>query len=337
MRAILVEQGGGPEMLTVRELPDPVPEYGEVLVRVRAAGVNRRDVWVRRGQFGIPAAGLVPGSDAAGDIAAVGPGVAGWQVGDRVVVYPGTNCGRCEACRSGRTNCCPQFSPTNGSYAELMAVPVARLASMPSGITYEEAATVGVPYLTAEEAWLRAGAQPGQVAVIWAATGGLGVAAVQLARLRGMRVLAVTRDEDKAERLQRECAPETLLWDGRSSLAAEVERRTGGLGADVVFDPLGAGTFGQSIGMARRGGVVVTVGTTTGSRVELELREVFTKRLTILGSYLGTGGRLPRLLGLFSRGGLTPVIDRTLPLEEAAEAHRALEGGQVFGNVVLTP
>ncbi|MDA8199844.1 MAG: zinc-binding dehydrogenase [Thermaerobacter sp.] len=337
MRAILVEQGGGPEVLGIRELPDPVPEYGEVLVRVRAAGVNRRDVWVRSGQFGIPAAGLVPGSDAAGDITAVGPGVVGWQVGDRVVVYPGSSCGRCEACRSGRTNCCPQFSPTNGAYAELMAVPVARLAAMPSGITFEEAATVGVPYLTAEEAWLRTGAQPGQVAVIWGATGGLGVAAVQLARLRGMRVLAVTRDEDKAERLQREGAPEALLWDGQHSLAAEVERRTGGLGADVVFDPLGAATFGQSVTMARRGGVVVTVGTTTGSRVELELREVFTKRLTILGAFLGAAGLLPRLLGLFSRGVLTPVTDRAYPLDEAAEAHRALEAGHVFGNVVLTP
>ncbi len=337
MRAILVEQGGGPEVLVIRELPDPVPEYGEVLVRVRAAGVNRRDVWVRRGQFGIPAAGLVPGSDAAGDITAVGPGVVGWQVGDRVVVYPGSSCGRCEACRSGRTNCCPQFSPTNGAYAELMAVPVARLAAMPSGITFEEAATVGVPYLTAEEAWLRTGAQPGQVAVIWGATGGLGVAAVQLARLRGMRVLAVTRDEGKAERLQREGAPETLLWDGQHSLAAEVERRTAGVGADVVFDPLGAATFAQSVAMTRRGGVVVTVGTTTGSRVELELREVFTKRLTILGAFLGAAGLLPRLLGLFSRGVLTPVTDRAYPLDEAAEAHRALEAGQVFGNVVLTP
>ncbi len=337
MRAILVEQGGGPEVLVVRELPDPVPEYGEVLVRVRAAGVNRRDVWVRRGQFGIPRTGLVLGSDAAGDIMAVGPGVVGWQVGDRVVVYPGASCGRCEACRLGRTNSCPQFSPTNGAYAELMAVPVSRLAAMPSGITFEEAATVGVPYLTAEEAWIRARALPGQVAVIWGATGGLGVAAVQLARLRGMRVLAVTRDEDKAERLQREAGAEALLWDGQHSLAAEVERRTAGLGADAVFDPLGAATFGQSVAMARRGGVVVTVGTTTGSRVELELREVFTKRLTIVGAFLGTAGLLPRLLGLFSRGGLTPVIDRAYPLDEAAEAHRALEAGRVFGNLVLTP
>lgn len=337
MRAILVERGGGPEVLIARDLPDPVPEYGEVLVRVRAAGVNRRDVWARRGQFGIGAGGLVPGSDAAGDIAAVGPGVGGWQVGDRVVVYPGVSCGRCESCRSGRTNACPAFSPANGAYAELMAVPATRLAAMPSGITFEEAATVGVPYLTAEEAWIRADTRPGQVAVIWGATGGLGVAAVQLARLRGMRVLAVTRDEDKAERLQREGAQEALLWDGKGSLVAEVERRTGGLGADVVMDPLGAATFGQSVAMARRGGVVVAVGSTTGSRVDLELREVFMKRLTLVGAYLGSAGLLPRLLGLFSRGGLTPVTDRALPLDEAAEAHRQLESGHVFGNVVLTP
>ncbi len=337
MRAILVEQGGGPEVLAVRELSDPVPEYGEVLVRVRAAGVNRRDVWARRGQFGIPASGLVPGSDAAGDITAVGPGVVGWQVGDRVVVYPATSCARCESCRLGRTNACTVFSPASGAYAELMAVPVSRLAAMPSGITFEEAATIGVPYLTAEEAWIRAEARPGQVAVIWGATGGLGVAAVQLARLRGLRVLAVTRDEDKAERLQREGAQETLLWDGKGSLVAEVERRTGGLGADAVLDPLGAATFGQSVAMARRGGVVVAVGSTTGSRAELELREVFTKRLTLVGAFLGGAGLLPRLLGLFSRGGLTPVIDRALPLDEAAEAHRLLESGQVFGNLVLTP
>jgi NADPH:quinone reductase-like Zn-dependent oxidoreductase len=337
MRAILVQQGGGPEVMTIRELPDPVPEYGEVLIRVRAAGVNRRDVWTRRGQFGIPAAGLIPGSDAAGEIVAVGPGVQGWQVGDRVVIYPGEGCGRCEACRSGRTNACPAFRIVDGAYAELMAVAVPRLVPMPSGITFEEAAAVGVPYVTAEEAWLRADTKPGQVAVIWGATGGLGIAAVQLARLRGLRVLAVTRDEAKAERLQREGAHDVLLWDGVADLAPDVLRRTGGLGADIVFDSLGKNTFGQSLTMVRRGGVVVTVGSTTGSRVELELRVVFSKRLTVLGAYLGGMGVLPRILSLFARGALTPVIDRAFALDEAAEAHRTMEAGSFFGNLVLIP
>jgi NADPH:quinone reductase-like Zn-dependent oxidoreductase len=337
MRAVVVVQGGAPDVMQVMDRPDPVPEYGEVLVRVKAAGVNRRDVWSRRGQFGIPAGGLIPGSDAAGAVAAVGPGVTEWQVGDHVVVYPGAGCGRCEPCRLGRSNACSTFHIVDGAYAELMAVPVDRLVPMPSGLTFEEAATVGVPYLTAEEAWLRAGARPGHTAVVWGATGGLGVAAVQLARLRGLRVLAVTRSDGKAERLVREGAHETLVWDGTSSLVDEVVRRTGGFGADVVLDPLGQATFRQSVAMTRRGGVVITVGTTTGSRVEVELREVFMKRLTVLGAYLGGGGLLSRLLGLFARGALTPVIDRVLPLDEAAEAHRMMEASTLFGNLVLTP
>jgi NADPH:quinone reductase-like Zn-dependent oxidoreductase len=338
VKAVVVHQPGGPEVLGVETVLDPEPGPGEVLVAVRAAGVNHRDVWRRQGALGPVVPPGILGSDAAGEVRAIGPGVTGFVVGDRVVVCPGRSCGRCPACLAGQDDACPAFAIAEGAYAELWVAPEDRVVPMPSGITFEEAAAVGIPYMTAEAALLRADSRPGQSLGVWGATGGLGVAAVQLGRLRGLRVIAVTRRADKADRLLREGAHEVVVGDpAADDLAAEVLRRTGGRGADVVFDSVGQASFGQSLAMAARGGVVVTVGATTGGAVGLDLATVFRRRLTVVGGYLGPRGTLMRLLGLFARGALRPVIDTVLPLAEAGEAHRRLEAAQVFGKIVLTP
>lgn len=337
MRAIRVHAPGGPEVLSLDIVERPEPGPGEVQVAVKAAGVNHRDVWMRKGNFGGFPDPVILGSDAAGEVSKVGPGVTGFDVGERVVVNPGMSCGHCQACLSGHDNECIHFHLFDGAYAEHLVVPSNRLVKMPSGLTFAEAAAIGVPYITAEEALVRAGALPGQSIVVWGASGGLGLATVQLAKLRGLRVLAVTRHEVKADKLVREGALDTMVWDGREDLTDQVQRRLGGRGADIVLDSLGSRTFRQSLSMVVRGGTVVTVGATTGGQVDLELGLIFRRRLAVIGIYLGSSGILPRLLALFARGALKPAIDEMLPLEQAAEAHRRMEESQLFGKIILTP
>jgi NADPH:quinone reductase-like Zn-dependent oxidoreductase len=336
MWAVRVKEPGGPETLVWEEVPDPEPGPGQVRIRVRAAGINHRDIWVRQGNFGAFPEPMVLGSDAAGEVDAVGPGVVQWQPKDRVVVNPGLGCGSCVACRAGHDNVCLSYRIMDGAYAEYWVVPEHRLTAMPSGLTFEEAAAIGVPYITAEEAWIRANAMPGETALIWGASGGLGLAALQLAKTRGVRVLAVTRRTEKADRLLREGADDVLIWEG-NDIGDEVRRRTGGMGPDLVLDSLGSATLAQSLAMAARGGRVVTVGATTGGHVDLEAGMIFRRLLTVIGAYMGSSAILPRLLGLFGRGLLKPVIDSTVPLREAAEAHRRMEAADLFGKIILVP
>jgi NADPH:quinone reductase-like Zn-dependent oxidoreductase len=337
MRAIRVHGPGDADVLVLEEVPDPPVGPGDVKIRIRAAGVNHRDVFVRRGSFGGFAEPLIPGSDAAGEVVTVGPGVTEWQPGDRVVVNPNVSCLKCAECLAGRDNACPDFRIWDGAYADTQVVPAHRLVRMPSGLTFEEAAAIGVPYVTAEEALTRAAPLPGQTLVVWGATGGLGLATVQLGRLRGLRVLAITRREALAERLVREGAHEVMVAAPDRDVVAEVERRTGGQGAHVVLDSVGRATFRQSLAMAAKGGVVITVGATSGGEVTLEVGPVFRRRLTILGAYMGHRGILARLLGIFARGELKPVIDEVIPLAEAARAHRRMEAGDLFGKLILVP
>lgn len=336
MKAIVMERPGGPEVLRYQEVATPEPGPGQVRVRVRAAGINHRDLWLRMGQLGTFSPGTIPGSDAAGEVDAVGPGVTNVEVKQRVVINPGLSCGHCLECLRGDQVSCSQFRIYDGTYAEYAVVPATNVVPMPSGLTFAEAASIGIPFVTAEEYLTRANLVPGQTVLVWAATGGLGVATVELAKLRGARVIALTRDPGKAERLRQELrADEVLVWDGSSDLTETVRNLTNGQGVDLAVDSLGSKTFSQSLAATRRGGVVVTVGSTTGGQVTLELGQLFRRRLTVLGAYMGSTAILPRLLSLFARGLLVPVIDHVYPLEQADQAHEQIERGDVFGKVIL--
>jgi NADPH:quinone reductase-like Zn-dependent oxidoreductase len=337
MKAVRVHAPGEAGVLQLEELPDPHPGPGQVAIRIRAAGLNHRDIWVRRGNFGGFAEPLVPGSDASGEVLEVGEGVREWQPADRVVVNPNLSCGHCQECLSGRDNACAEYRIWDGAYADTAVLSADQLVRMPSGLTFEEAAAIGVPYVTAEEALTRAGVLPGQTMVVFGATGGLGVAAIQMGRLRGLRVVAITRREGLADRLQREGAHDVVLLQPGRDVTADVQRRTGGRGADLVIDSVGQATFRQSLAMAARGGTVVTVGATSGGEVSIELGLIFRRRLTVLGCFMGHRGVLPRLLTLFGRGELHPVIDEVIPLAEAARAHRKMEEGDLFGKIILVP
>ncbi len=336
MKAIRIHEPGDIAVMHYEDIDIPQPGVGQVRVRLRAAGVNHRDIWVRRGNFGAFPDPVIPGSDGAGEVDAIGAGVTRWSVGQKVVINPGLSCGACSACLKGDHPACRQFRIFDGTYAEYTVVPEENLVAMPGGLTFAEAASVGIPYVTAEDFLIRANALPGQSLLLWGATGGLGLATLQLAKLRGLRVVAVTRSQSRSEKLRQYGADEVLIYTSGDDLSDAVMSLTHGRGLDIVVDSVGRESFVQSLSSIARGGVLVTVGSTTGGQISFDLGRLFRHRVTLLGAFMGSASILPRIMPLFSRGVLVPVIDNSFPLEQADQAHDQMENQGVFGKLILT-
>lgn len=333
MRAVLQRGFGGPEVLEPGEAPDPRPGKGEVLLKIRACALNHLDLWVRSGAVARPPLPHILGSDVAGEIAE-GPGR-----GRRVVAYPGLPCGSCGECRSGRENRCERFRilgyQVDGGYAERVALPRANLFPAPAGLSWEEAAALPLVFTTAHHALVtRAGLRAGETLLVWAAGSGVGSAAVQLGKHLKARVIATAGSEAKLRSAARLGADE-VVNHRQADVAAEVQRLTGGRGADVVFEHAGAQTWPASLRALARGGRMVTFGVTTGGTGTVDIRALYQRHLSILGTYLGTRKDLAAVLRLVGRKILKPVVDSTYPLERAADAHRKMEKGDHFGKIVL--
>ncbi|HZS41983.1 MAG TPA: zinc-binding dehydrogenase [Polyangia bacterium] len=342
MKAVTLHQHGGPEVLRVEELPEPVAGPGEVRVRVQAVAMNHVDLWVRRGmphlKLRYP---FLLGADVAGVVDALGPGVAGLNVGDEIVVNPGHSCGRCRECLSGRDNLCRHFELMGedrpGGYAEKIVVPSVNVVPRPAGLDAAQAAAVPVTFLTAWQMLTRkAPVHPGDDVLVMAAGSGVGTAAVQIAKLHGARVIATASSDDKLERARALGADETINH-ASGDLVAEVKRLTGKRGVDIVFEHVGAEVWPKVILCAARGGKIVTCGATSGFDARTDLRHVFFRQLEILGSTMAPKGDLYPILAHVAAGRLKPVVDRVMPLVEAAEAHRLLEQRKPFGKLVLVP
>lgn len=343
MKAALFRQHGAPEVLVYEDFPDKVPGPGEVVVRVRACGVNGRDLWTRQGSPNhVVQLPHILGCEIAGDVAALGPGVTGVEIGDRVAVHPGISCGICWACNSGQDNLCPQYtivgsSWAHGGYAELAKVPVANLIPLPQKITYTDAAAVLLVFLTAWHMLVtRAQVRPGEFVLIVAAASGVGTAAVQIAKLCGAYVIAAASTEEKLRRVRELGADATVNYRERD-FAGVARELTGGRGLDCVVETVGKDTWAKSLHSLRRGGRVVTCGTTSGAFVEQDIRYLYRQHLSILGSSMGTHREMRSILDLIGQGKLRPVIHSVLPLREAAEAHRTLAARAQFGKVLLVP
>lgn len=336
MKAVRIHEPGDISVLRYEEVDIPEPGVGEVRVRIRAAGVNHRDIWVRRGNFGAFPDPVIPGSDGAGEVDAIGAGITRWSVGQKVVINPGLSCGTCAACLGGDAPACRKFRIFDGAYAEYAVLPEQNLVAMPGGLTFAEAASIGIPYVTAEDFLVRAHALPGQTMLLWGATGGLGLATLQLAKLRGMRVVAVTRSQSRIDQLRQYGADEVIAYSAGDDISDSVMSLTQGRGLDIVVDSVGRESFAQSLSSVARGGVIVTVGSTTGGQVQFDLGRLFRHRVTLLGAFMGSGSILPRILPLFARGVLVPVIDSSFPLEQADQAHDQMENHGVFGKLILT-
>ena len=340
MKAIVIPRHGGPDVLQYTELPQPEPGPNEVLMRVRACALNHLDLWSRRGlpgiQFPLP---LVPGSDIAGEIAQVGAQAQQVHVGDKVVLSPGVACYQCAACSAGNDNQCRRYTllgyMRNGGCAEYVVAPEVNALPMPAGLSFEEAAAVPLVFLTAWHMLItRAQLKPGEDVLVLGAGSGIGSAAIQIAKLAGARVIATAGSPAKFDKA-RALGADEMIQHGQQDITEEVRRLTGRRGVDVVFEHVGQATWEQSVKSLATGGRLVTCGATTGAAAQTDLRLLFGRQLSLLGSYMGSRGELFHVLKLVAEKKLRPVVDRVLPLAEARAAHELLEKREQFGKVVL--
>ncbi len=342
MKAARIHQHGGPDVLFYEDAPDPPIRADQVLVRVRACALNHLDLWVRQGLPGI----TVPmphilGSDIAGEV--VEAGQLCWRVkpGQRVLLAPGLSCRQCAKCLSGEDNLCARYTvfgnPIDGGNAELIAAPEYAVIPIPDDLKFEEAAAVPLVFLTAWHMLFgRARLQPGEDVLILAASSGVGSAAVQLAKLFHCRVIATAGGEAKIEAALR-LGADHVIDHYRQDIPSEVRRITSGRGVNIVFEHVGAATWSKSLQTLAPGGRVVTCGATTGGDVKLDLRFLFFRQQSALGSFMGTLGELHQVLPFVFRGLVRPVIDRVYPLAEIRAAHERLEHKEQFGKVVVIP
>ena len=341
MQAIVLREHGGPEVLRPEQLPMPEPGPGQVRVRIRAVALNHLDIWVRRGG---PAFHLeYPhrlGSDIVGEVDAAGPGATA-AVGKKVVVQPGLSCGTCAACLGGHDNLCRSYKilgeNTQGGYAEYIVVPEVNLAPYPERLDYPHAAASILTFLTAWQMVVhKARVTPGDVVLVQGAGSGIGVAAIQIAKLYGARVIATASTDAKLARAKQLGADEVINY-ATGDFAAAARALTGKRGVDAVIEHVGGETFVGSIKAVRNGGRIVTCGATAGFHPAIDLRHIFFRQVEILGSTMGSKADLLAVLGHVAAGRLEPVVDRVLPLAQAADAHRVLEDRAAFGKVVLQP
>jgi NADPH:quinone reductase-like Zn-dependent oxidoreductase len=340
MKAVVMHEYGGPEVLRYEDVADPKPRKDQVLVRVRACALNHLDIWVRTGITKSPLP-HIPGSDVAGEIAEVGEYVTGLRAGQRVLLAPMTFCNHCEACTAGRQNECPEYSVlgnrNDGGDCDLVAVPAVNVIPIPDSLGFNEAASVPLVFLTAWHMLVgRAGIRPGQTVLVLGANSGVGIAGIQLAKFFNTTVIATAGDERKAEGA-RKLGADFVIDHYKQKISDEVRRITSKRGVDIVMEHVGKSTWEESLKSLRPTGTLVTCGATTGPDVGMDLRFVYSRQLTILGSYMGTMGELHQVLKHVFSGKLKPVVDRAFPLKEAKAAHEYLEQSQMFGKVVLNP
>jgi len=340
VKAVVFERFGRPDVLELRDLPEPAVRPDEVLVEVRACGLNHLDLWVREGLPGFePEMPHVLGSDIVGVVAKVGEVVRHVSPGQKVLVLPTLSCGVCAACLAGDDQLCRSYDVLgrrrNGGYAERVAVPGVNCLPYPENLSWEEAAAVPLVFLTAWHMLVgRARVRPGDDVLVVGAGSGVGSAAIQVARLHGARVIATAGSAAKLERAKALGAHETIDHSAQD-LAAETRRLTGKKGADVVIEHVGGHVFESAVAALARDGRLVTCGATIGSQVSLNINLLFGRHLTLLGSWMGRRSELVEVLKHVSDGRLKPVVDSVLPLAQAQQAHERIERREHFGKVVL--
>lgn len=341
MRAAVIRSHGDLDDVEVAEVPTPEPGPGEVRVEVRAASLNHVDLWVRRG---LPIETTMPhvgGCDVAGVIDAVGDGVDGELAGTRVVVDPALDYGWYEGEGRGPSFRDPPFrligEHTDGGFAEYAVVPAANCLELPDDVDFASAAAAGLVCVTAWRGLLsRGGLRAGERVVVTGASGGVGTAAVQIARHAGAEVHAVTSGPENVERV-RALGADVVYDRLDGDLRAAMKEGTGGHGIDLALDAVGEAMWKTLASALAVRGRLVSYGATTGAEATVDLRHLFWKQLSFLGTTMGTPAEYREVMRLVFDGALEPVIDRTLPLEEIRAAHEALEAGEVFGKIVVEP
>jgi NADPH:quinone reductase-like Zn-dependent oxidoreductase len=340
MKALLFHQHGGPEVLEYADFPTPEPKPGEVLVRLRAAALNRMDVMVRNGWPGLRLEmPHINGADGAGQIEALGEGVSGFEIGDHVVINPNIGCGKCEFCLAGRDNLCVNWhllgETIRGTYAQYVAVPARQLYKLPAEFDYRKAAAAALVYQTAWHSMVvRGNLQPYETLLIVGAGGGVNTASVQIAKYIGAQVVIVGSDAEKLEKAKAIGADILIDRSKETDWSKAVFLATNKRGVDAVVDNVGI-TFVQSLRALRKGGRLLTVGNSGGPKFEIDNRYIFAKHLTIIGSTMSTITDFNEVMDLIVAGKLKPILDSTFPLQDAAAAQERLWRNENFGKITL--
>jgi len=341
LKAILFDQHGGPEVLRYGEFATPQPGPGEVQIRLRAAALNRLDLWVRQGWRGLKLEyPHIPGADGAGEIAALGEGVTDVELGTRVVINSNISCAECEYCRAGKENMCRQWQllgeTMRGTYAEFVIVPHTNVLPLPESIDDRTAAAAGLVFHTAWHSLIdRGGLQPGESVLVVGASGGVNTASIQIAKYQGAKVYVVGSNAQKLALAESLGADVCIDRSKTEDWSKAVYQATGRQGVDVVVDNVGAGSMPFSLRAVRVGGRILTVGNTAGPKFEIDNRLIFAKHVSILGSTMGTQRDFAQVMQLIFSGKLKPALDRQFPLAEAASAQMRLATGKQMGKITL--
>jgi alcohol dehydrogenase len=325
MKAAVIEKQGGAENIVWRDWPNPVPAADQVLVRVRACGLNHLDIFVRRGMPGMPVPmPFISGGDIAGEVAAIGSGVKGFAIGNRVVLNPSTPGGM-------------MGEQIQGGMAEYAVAPASHVIKLPDSVSFLEAACLPVAYGTAEHMLnVRGKVKAGELVLVLGASGGVGNACVQIAKHVGATVIAATGGADKAERL-RELGADHVIDYRAEDFSAAAWRISGKRGVDLVVNFTGGNTWAPSLRTLRKDGRLVTCGATAGYEAVTDIRYVWIRELNIIGCDGWSTEGIRKMVDGVAEGWLTPVISQVLPMSEAARAERLMEERRIFGKVILEP
>jgi NADPH:quinone reductase-like Zn-dependent oxidoreductase len=339
MKAAIIHEFGGPEVLRYEDVPDPQLRKDQILIRVKACALNHLDLWVRKGLPGVKLPHIL-GSDIAGEIVEVGEYITGFQPGQRVLLAPMHFCNQCEQCVAGRQNLCREFTvlgnAVDGGNCELIAVPAVNVIPIPDSLGFNEAASVPLVFLTAFHMLTgRASIRPGNTVLVLGANSGVGIAAIQIAKLFNATVIATAGDDRKIQKARKLGADYVI--DHYQQKIGDEARRITKAGVDIVIEHVGAATWNESMKALKPGGTLVTCGATSGPQASFDLRFLFARHLALLGSYMGTMGELHEVLKLVFSGKLRPVVDSTFPMRDIRAAHEYLEQSRMFGKVVLNP
>ena len=326
MKAVRIHEDGGPEVLRYEDVEDPTPREGEVLVELRAAGLNHLDIWVRKGMPSVPKPRIL-GADGAGVVAALGDGVEGFAVGDRVVVNPGIPHGK-------RITVIGEH--TDGTYCELKAIPAEQLYTLDDRLSFEQGAAFPLVFETAYRMLVtRASLREGEWVLIWGIGGGVALAAFEIAKALGARTIVTSSSDEKLERA-RDLGADVAANHADSDVVQTVKDATDGAGADVVVETVGEATWERSLAAAAQEGRIVVCGATSGHSPPARLYRLWWKQLAVYGSTMGMPSDFEGAYDLIRSGKARVHVDSTFPLAETAQAHERLESGRQFGKVVLT-